>query len=73
MTLKFRNLTAQPIILAYHTGSQLGHGQPRQRYYWGRAGTHDMSASGIGIVEGSKADPQFMLQPGESARGELFS
>ena len=36
------------------------------RYYWGHAGTHDMSASGIGIVEGSKADPQFVLQSGES-------
>jgi hypothetical protein len=66
VTLKFRNVTAQPIILAYHTGSSTVTDNLGNRYYWGRAGTHDMSASGIGIVEGSKADPQFVLRPGES-------
>jgi hypothetical protein len=66
ITLKFRNLTAQPIILAYHTGSSTVTDNLGNRYYWGHAGTHDMSASGIGIVEGSRADPQFVLQPGES-------
>ena len=66
VTLKFRNVTAQPIILAYHTGSSTVTDNLGNRYYWGHAGTHDMSASGIGIVEGSKADPQFVLRPGES-------
>jgi hypothetical protein len=66
ITLKFRNVTAQPIILAYHTGSSTVTDNLGNRYYWGHAGTHDMSASGIGIVEGSRADPQFVLQPGES-------
>lgn len=66
ITIKFRNLTAQPIILAYKTGSSTVTDNLGNRYYWGRAGTHDVSASGIGIVEGSKADPQFTLQPGES-------
>lgn len=66
VTLKFHNVSAQPIILAYHTGSSTVTDNLGNRYYWGRASTHDMSASGIGIVEGSKADPQFVLRPGES-------
>jgi hypothetical protein len=66
ITLKFRNVTAQPIILAYHTGSSTVTDNLGNRYFWGRAGTHDMSSSGIGIVEGTKADPQFVLQPGQS-------
>jgi hypothetical protein len=66
LTLKFRNVTAQPIILAYHTGSSSITDNLGNRYYWGRAGTHDVSASGIGIVESNKADPQFILQPGQS-------
>lgn len=36
------------------------------RYYFGRTGTHDVSASGIGVVTGQAADPQFALRPGES-------
>lgn len=66
VTIKFRNVSAQPIILGYHTGSSTVTDNLGNRYYWGRAGTHDGSSSGIGIVEGSKADPQFVLRPGES-------
>jgi hypothetical protein len=69
--LKFRNVSTQPIILAYHTGSSTVTDNLGNRYYWGHAGTHDMSASGIGIVEGSKADPQFMLRPGESREAKF--
>ncbi|MFI5242110.1 MAG: hypothetical protein ACHQRL_03800, partial [Gemmatimonadales bacterium] len=50
----------------YHAGSNSITDNGGQRYYWGHAGTHDMSASGSGIVESNKADPQFILQPGES-------
>ena len=66
ITIKFRNVSAQPIILGYHTGSSTVTDNLGNRYYWGRAGTHDGSSSGIGIVEGSKADPQFVLRPGEA-------
>jgi hypothetical protein len=66
VTLKFRNVSAQPIILGYHTGSSSVIDNLGNRYAWGRPGTHDGSAAGIGIVEGTKADPQFVLQPGES-------
>jgi hypothetical protein len=71
ITLKFKNVTAQPIILAYHTGSSTVTDNLGNRYYWGHAGSHDMSASGIGIVEGSKADPQFVLRTGESREAKF--
>ena len=66
MIVRFHNLTNQPIILAYVTGSStmidnLGNG-----YTWGRPGTHDMSVQGIGLLEGRKADPSFEVAPGES-------
>ena len=64
--VKFTNLSSQPIILAYHTGSSSVIDNYGNRYYWGRPGTHDVSASGIGIVEGTRADPQFILRPGDS-------
>jgi hypothetical protein len=72
VTMKLSNLTAQPIILAYHTGSSSAIDNYGNRYTWGRPGTHDVSAAGIGIVEGNKADPQFILRPGES-RDATFS
>lgn len=65
-SVKFTNLSTQPIILAYHTGSSSVIDNYGNRYYWGRPGTHDVSASGIGIVEGARADPQFILRPGDS-------
>lgn len=71
ITLKFHNVSAQAIILAYHTGSSTVTDNLGNRYYSGHAGTHDMSASGIGIVEGSKADPQFILRPGESREAKF--
>lgn len=72
VTMKLSNLTAQPIILAYHAGSSSAIDNYGNRYTWGRPGTHDVSVAGIGIVEGSKADPQFILRPGES-RDATFS
>jgi len=72
VSMRLSNLTAQPIILAYHAGSSSAIDNYGNRYTWGRPGTHDVSASGIGIVEGNKADPQFILRPGES-RDATFS
>lgn len=72
LTMKLTNLTAQPIILAYHAGSGSAIDNYGNRYIWGRPGTHDVSAAGIGVVEGSRADPQFILQPGDS-RDATFS
>lgn len=66
MNVRFTNLTDHPIILAYVTGTSGGVDNLGNAYYWGRAGTHDISTSGIGLLEGRKADTQFQLDPGES-------
>ncbi|HEY7378964.1 MAG TPA: hypothetical protein VH542_09805 [Steroidobacteraceae bacterium] len=66
ITMKFLNVSSQPLILAYKTGSSGAIDNLGNRYAWGRPGTHDTSSQGIGIVEGNRADPQFTLQPGES-------
>ena len=72
MNIRFTNLTDRPIILAYVTGTSGGVDDLGNAYYWGRAGTHDVSTTGIGLLEGRKADPQFQLQPGES-RNAMFA
>ncbi|MDB4892934.1 MAG: hypothetical protein JWL61_4789 [Gemmatimonadetes bacterium] len=70
--VKVRNVSSQPIILAYKATSDGATDNLGNRYYWGTAGTYDMSVSGIGKVEGRNADPQFVLAPGES-RTATFS
>jgi hypothetical protein len=67
-----RNVSSQPIILAYKATSDGATDNLGNRYYWGTAGTYDMSVTGIGKVEGRNADPQFVLAPGES-RTATFS
>jgi hypothetical protein len=64
--VRFRNMTSQPLILAYTARSGAGVDNLNNRYYWGHAGSRDASVQGIGIVQGTSADPQFTLQPGES-------
>jgi hypothetical protein len=66
MNIRFHDLMAQPITLAYVTGSSMSVDNLGNSYGWGRPGTHDVSTRGIGIVEGRKADTQFRLAPGES-------
>lgn len=66
MNVRFHNLTDHPIILAYVTGTSSGVDNLGNAYYYGRANTHDVSTSGIGLLEGRKADTQFQLDPGES-------
>jgi hypothetical protein len=72
MNIRFTNLTDRPIILAYVAGTSGGVDNLGNAYYWGRAGTHDISTTGIGLLEGRKADTQFQLDPGES-RNAMFA
>lgn len=65
LTMKIRNMGQQPLSLAYVAKSSTLADNLGKPYYWGTAGTYDMSAAGIGKVEGNKADPQFTLAPGE--------
>ena len=66
LTLLLRNTSQQPLSLAYVTKSSVLTDNMGNRFFWGNAGTHDMSAAGIGKVESNVADPQFTIAPGES-------
>lgn len=66
LNVKFRNLSAQPIILAYQSGSSGAVDNLGNRYVYGRPSTHDTSVQGIGYVTGRSADAQFVLNPGET-------
>jgi hypothetical protein len=71
VTIRFSNLTAEHLILGYKSGSSGMVDDAGNRYYWGRAGTHDGSARGIGLVTGSAADPSFQIAPGKISRCNL--
>jgi hypothetical protein len=64
LNVRFRNKTNEPISLAYVVGTSVLIDNLGRRFTWGSG--HDVSATGIGKVESNKADPQFMLRPGES-------
>jgi hypothetical protein len=66
VTIRFSNLTTTPLILGYQSGSSIMVDDAGNRYLWGRPGTHDGSARGIGLVTGSAADPSFQIAPGKS-------
>ncbi|MEG9437767.1 hypothetical protein JAO29_16580 [Edaphobacter sp. HDX4] len=66
LEVKFRNLSDRPIILAYASGTSTALDNLGNAYTWGHAGTHDVSAQGIGLTTSSSADPRFILQPGET-------
>jgi hypothetical protein len=63
---KIQNTSNKPIVLAYEGTTSFGIDDQGNRFYYGTAGTHDTSFSGIGLATGQKADPQFTLAPGEA-------
>ena len=64
ITIRFRNNTTQPVVLAYAATSSSMIDNLGNRYLWGRGS--DRSVSGMGISWDGKVDPQFALRPGES-------
>jgi hypothetical protein len=64
LNIRFRNKTAQPITLGYVAGTSVLVDNFGKRFTWGSG--HDTSVTGMGVVEASKANPQFVLGPGES-------
>ncbi|HEV7993739.1 MAG TPA: hypothetical protein VGP25_18070 [Gemmatimonadaceae bacterium] len=64
--VRFRNMSNQPIILGYKGTSSGATDNLGNRYYYGRAGTHDVSVQGMEILEGRAANAQFQLAPGQS-------
>jgi hypothetical protein len=69
--IRIRNVSPEPIILGYRDGSSSTTDNYGNPYYWGRAGTYDGSAKGIGHVNGRQADPQFVLKPGQSREAQF--
>jgi hypothetical protein len=65
VNVRFQNTSNQNLTLAYAGTTSGAVDNNGTQYYWGRAGTYDMSATGIGTVQGRKSDPQFVLSPGE--------
>jgi hypothetical protein len=66
LNVNIRNSSQQPLSLAYVAKSSVLTDNLGNRFFWGTSGTYDMSATGIGKVEGNRADPQLTLAPGES-------
>ena len=72
LNVRVRNMSPEPIIVGYKGTSSGAIDNLGNRYYFGRPGTHDVSATGIGLVTAQAADPQFSLRPGES-RNAVFN
>lgn len=66
LNVRFRNLTRQPLVLAYTSGSSAGTDNLGNRYTYGRPGTHDGSVKGMGLITRGGADARFAMRPGES-------
>jgi hypothetical protein len=63
-SVRVKNQTAQPLVLAYKAGSSAAVDEQGNSYTWGRPGTHDASALGIGTLEGTQINPQFQVAAG---------
>ncbi|MGC4048078.1 MAG: hypothetical protein QM758_30170 [Armatimonas sp.] len=66
LAARIKNTSDKPLILAYEGTSSFGIDDQGNPFAYGTAGTHDTSISGIGMVAGNSADPQFELAPGEA-------
>ncbi|MEO8445302.1 MAG: hypothetical protein ABI567_09885 [Gammaproteobacteria bacterium] len=66
LNISFRNVSGQPIVLGYKSGSSAATDNLGNGYVYGRPSTHDTSFAGIGLVTGRAADPSFALKPGET-------
>lgn len=69
--VRVKNHTAQPLVLAYKAGTSAAVDEQGTAFAWGRPGTHDGSAQGIGTLEGARIDPQFQLAPGATRDVQL--
>jgi hypothetical protein len=63
-SVRVKNQTTQPLVLAYKSGSGAAVDEQGNRYTWGQPGTHDASALGIGTLEGTQINPQFQVAAG---------
>jgi hypothetical protein len=66
LNVRFRNVSNEPVVLGYKASSSNGTDNLGNQYYWGRAGTYDTSAAGIGTVSSREANASFAVAPGAS-------
>lgn len=66
-TVRFRNLSSEPLVLAYAGGTAVALDDQGNRYV--PSGSNHLK--GMGISQGNRADPSFRLKPGE-ARDATF-
>lgn len=66
VTVRFQNRTGRPLVLGYVQGSALGIDDQGNRFT-----PVSGSLRGLGEVTGSRFDPKFVLQPGETGDGRI--
>ncbi|HZW90021.1 MAG TPA: hypothetical protein VFF12_13145 [Myxococcaceae bacterium] len=71
VSVRVKNQTNQPLVLAYKAGTGRAVDEQGNAFTWGKPGTHDGSALGIGTVEGAKTDAQFQVAPGATRDAQL--
>jgi hypothetical protein len=64
INVRIKNNTNQPLALAYKSGSSSAVDEQGSTFTWGRPGTNDASAQGIGLVDGARIDSRFQVAPG---------
>jgi hypothetical protein len=64
LNVRFTNLTDKPLILGYVNYTSSMTDNLGNAYIWGRPGTHDVSAQGIGVVDGAKLYVSFFNDRG---------
>jgi len=72
VNVRFRNLTNQPLILAYVAGSGVITDDNGKRYDQNYEAYVGNGAKGIGTVNRVKADPQFVLTSGASSNASFI-
>ena len=72
LSVRVKNHTGQPLALGYKAGTSNAVDEQGASYTWGRPGTHDASAQGIGTLEGTRIDPQFQIAPGATRDAQLI-
>ena len=71
-SVRVKNQTSKPLVLAYKAGSNAAVDEQGNSFAWGRPGTHDGSAQGIGTLEGTRIDPQFQVAASGTRDAQLI-
>jgi hypothetical protein len=69
--IRVKHQTAQPLVLAYKAGTNAAVDEQGNAFTWGKPGTHDGSAQGIGTIEGARIDPQFQIAAGATRDAQI--